>query len=256
MWRCWAFRECNAAEVFVHVQHEIQSFLLVTFRADGSSSAEHIPPSGVALQYNLPECVTPMFLYMLIFMAYHSSRWIPRNQRLKFQIVNAVFTALVLVPQFYVMGRPKSSRYCRQPLLNNLSASIALSFIASGKSHHIRHISKTHALHTTSKKRINIDITSTLSIGFSVIFTLIDPVPQSLWASYHVFGLLTCGQGLCTTILTLTAAACAKTTPELYYISLILTVASILSTGFFMVRGTLWLTNRKHAPEPSRNNEQ
>ncbi|KAA8593347.1 hypothetical protein FQN60_009463 [Etheostoma spectabile] len=30
------------------------------------------------------------------------------------------------------MGRPKSSRYCKQPLLNNLSASIALSFIASG----------------------------------------------------------------------------------------------------------------------------
>ncbi|XP_032370427.1 probable intracellular septation protein A [Etheostoma spectabile] len=164
-----------------------------------------------------------MFLYMLIFMAYHSSRWIPRNQRLKFQIVNAVFTALVLVPQFYIMGRPKSSRYCKQPLLNNLSASIALSFIAS---------------------------------GFSVIFTLIDPVPQSLWASFHVFGLLTCGQGLCTTILTLTAAPCAKTTPELYYISLILTVASILSTGFFMVRGGLWLTNRKLAPDLSRNNEQ
>uniref|UniRef100_UPI003AAF020F uncharacterized protein n=1 Tax=Centroberyx gerrardi TaxID=166262 RepID=UPI003AAF020F len=118
-----------------------------------------------------------MFHYMLIFMAYHSSRWIPRNQRFKFQIVNAVFTALVLVPQFYVMGRPKSSRYCRQPLLNNLSASIALSFMAS---------------------------------GFSVIFTLIDPVPQSFRASYHVFGLLSFCQGLCTTILTLTAAACCR----------------------------------------------
>ncbi|XP_037632835.1 probable intracellular septation protein A [Sebastes umbrosus] len=164
-----------------------------------------------------------MFLYMLIFMAYHSSRWIPKNQRLKFQIVNAVFAALVLVPQLYVMGRPTSSRYCRQPLLNNLSASIALSFVAS---------------------------------GFSVIFTLIDPVPQSLWASYHVFGLLTCGQGLCTAILTLRAAACAKTTPELYYMSLILTVASIFSTGFFLVRGGLWLTNRKLVTDPSRNNEQ
>ncbi|XP_074501170.1 uncharacterized protein LOC141773237 [Sebastes fasciatus] len=164
-----------------------------------------------------------MFLYMLIFMAYHSSRWIPKNQRLKFQIVNAVFAALVLVPQLYVMGRPTSSRYCRQPLLNNLSASIALSFVAS---------------------------------GFSVIFTLIDPVPQSLWASYHVFGLLTCGQGLCTAILTLRAAACAKTTPELYYMSLILTVASIFSTGFFLVRGRLWLTNRKLVTDPSRNNEQ
>ncbi|XP_069005208.1 uncharacterized protein [Embiotoca jacksoni] len=155
-------------------------------------------------------------------MAYHSSRWIPRNQRLKFQIVNAVFTALVLVPQFYVLGRPKSTRYCRQPLLNNLSTSIAVSFIAS---------------------------------GFAVIFTLIDPVPQSLWAAYHVFGLLSCGQGLCTAILTLTAAACAKTTPELYYTSLILTVASTFSTGFFMVRGGLWLTSKRPATEPRRNNE-
>ncbi|XP_042262648.1 uncharacterized protein [Thunnus thynnus] len=152
-----------------------------------------------------------MFFYTLIIMAYHSSRWISRHQRLKFQIVNAVFATLVLVPQFYVMGRPKSSRYCRQPLLNNLSASIALSFIAS---------------------------------GFAVIFTLIDPVPQGLWASCHVFGLMSFGHGVCTAILTLTAAACAKTTPELYYMSLILTVASIFSTGFFMVRGGLWLTNR------------
>ncbi|XP_040058697.1 uncharacterized protein LOC120834658 [Gasterosteus aculeatus] len=122
---------------------------------------------------------------------------------------------------FYVMGRPKSTRYCVQPLLNNLSASIALSFIAS---------------------------------GLSVIFTLMDPVPPSLWASYHVFGLLTCGQGLCTAVLTLTAAACARSTPELYYTSLVLTVASIFSTGFFMAR--LWLSIRQRVTDPSRNNER
>ncbi|XP_051269799.1 uncharacterized protein LOC127371169 [Dicentrarchus labrax] len=209
----------HATDVSVHVQRETQSFLLLTCGAAGSSSAIRYSVNSK----RVPECATSMFLYMLIFMAYHSSRWIPKNQRLKFQIVNAVFTALVLVPQFYVMGRPKSSRYCRQPLLNNLSASIALSFIAS---------------------------------GFSVIFTLIEPVPQSLWAAYHVFGLLTCGQGLCTAILTLTAAACAKTTPELYYMSLILTVASIFSTGFFTVRGGLWLTNRLSVTDQSRNNER
>ncbi|XP_041836764.1 uncharacterized protein LOC121636964 [Melanotaenia boesemani] len=163
-----------------------------------------------------------MFLYMLIFMAYHSSRWIPRNKRLKFQIVNAVFIIVVLAPQLYVMGRPKSSRYCRQPLLNNLSTSVALSFIAS---------------------------------GFSVIFTLLDPVPQSLWAAYNVFGLLSFGHGLCTAILTITAAECDKTTPELYYMSLTLTVASTFSTGFFMVRGGLWLTNRRLVTETSRNTE-
>lgn len=46
--------------------------------------------------------------------------------------------------------------------------------------------------------------------GFSVIFTLLDPVPQPLWASCHVFGLLSCGHGLCTVILTLTASACVR----------------------------------------------
>ncbi|XP_035007711.1 uncharacterized protein LOC124851082 isoform X2 [Hippoglossus stenolepis] len=158
-----------------------------------------------------------------VFMAYHGSRWIPRSKRLRFQLLNAGFTAIVLAPQFYVLARPKSSRYCRQPLLNNLSASVALSFIAS---------------------------------GFSVIFTLLDPVPQSLWASYHVFGLLSCGQGLCTTILTLTATACAKTTPELYYMSLILTVASIFSTGFFTVRGGRWLSNRRPVTDPGTNRER
>ncbi|XP_026205141.1 uncharacterized protein LOC113154915 [Anabas testudineus] len=185
-------------KVSVLMQSEIQSFFRLTSRAVGSSSA-----SGIVLQHTvcLPGFVTSMFLYLLIFTAYHSSRWLPRNQRLKFQLVNAVFTAIVLAPQFYVMGSPKSSRYCRQPLLNNLSASIAFSFIAS---------------------------------GFSVIFTLMDPVPQSLWASYHVFGLLSFGQGLCTAVLTLAAAACAKTTPELYHMSLVLTIASIFSTVFFI----------------------
>ncbi|KAM9409121.1 uncharacterized protein KZ484_001434 [Pholidichthys leucotaenia] len=117
------------------------------------------------------------------------------------------------------MGRPKSWRYCRQPLLNNLVASTALSFMAS---------------------------------GFSVVFTLLDPVPHSLWAAYHVFGLLSCGQGLCTVILTLTAAACAKTTPELYHMSFVMAVASIFSTAFCAVRGGLWLINRRS----SSNNER
>nr|XP_057945632.1 uncharacterized protein LOC131139738 [Doryrhamphus excisus] len=159
--------------------------------------------------------ICPPLLYVLVLMAFHSSRWMPRNRRLKFQTVNVVFTALVVVPQLYVIARPKSSRYCKQPLVNNLSASIALSLIAS---------------------------------GFSVVFTLVETVPQGLWASYHVFGLLSFGHGICTTILTLTAATCAKTTPELYHMSVFLTVASIVSTGALTVKGVLWLTK-------GRNNE-
>ncbi|XP_078803158.1 uncharacterized protein tardbpb [Oryzias latipes] len=153
-----------------------------------------------------------MFLYLLVYVAYHSSRWLPRTQRFKFQIVNAVFILVVLIPQIYIMARPKSSRYCSQPLLVNLSASVVLSFIAS---------------------------------GFSLLFTLIDPLPQSLWASFHVFGLLSCGHGLCTSVLTLTAAECVKSTPELYYMSVALTVASAVSAGFLLLRGGLWLSNMR-----------
>lgn len=133
----------------------------------------------------------------------------------------------VLMRVSVLFKRPKSSRYCRRPLLNNLTASIASSFIASGESHfkntflnsmqyfayHPQDAAQRARLKalTTSKARINSDATSLLLIGFSVIFTLMDPVPQSLWASYHVFGLLSCGQGLCTAILTLTAEACVRT---------------------------------------------
>ncbi|XP_077459311.1 uncharacterized protein LOC144075794 [Stigmatopora argus] len=153
-----------------------------------------------------------MFLYLLILLAYQSSRWLPKNRRLKFQIVNAVFAGLVLVPQLYVLTRPKSARYCRRPLLSNLVASVALSLVAT---------------------------------GFSVVFTLLDAVPQGLWASCHVFGLMSFGQGLCTAILTLTAASCATTTPELYEVSLCLMVASVLSTAALAVKGGLWLTKRQ-----------
>ncbi|XP_033823158.1 uncharacterized protein LOC117371566 [Periophthalmus magnuspinnatus] len=122
-----------------------------------------------------------------------------------------MFTTLVLGPQVYVLIRPKSSRYCREPLLNNLSASIILSCIAT---------------------------------GFSVVFTLLDPVPLSVWRCYYMFGLLSFGHGLSTVILTSTASSCAKTTPELYYMSLVLTVACVISTGFFVVKCALWLINR------------
>ncbi|XP_071016597.1 uncharacterized protein [Oncorhynchus clarkii lewisi] len=163
-----------------------------------------------------------MLHYALVYMAYHTSRWLPRNEMLKFQIINAVFVALVLIPQLFVLTRPKSSRYCQQPLLNNLTAFIIMSFMAT---------------------------------GFAVTFTLIDPVPQSFRAAYHGFGLASFVQGLCTIALTLTAQQCAKTTPELYYLSLILSLACILSTAFFLVKGGFWVkTNRLPRPCQRGNN--
>lgn len=67
---------------------------------------------------------------------------------------------------------------------------------------------------TTYTSEHMIHMSPALSIGFSVLFTMMDPVPQSLWASCHVFGLLSWGHGLCTAVLTLTAAACVRTWPR------------------------------------------
>ncbi|XP_035243450.1 uncharacterized protein LOC118210984 [Anguilla anguilla] len=154
-----------------------------------------------------------MLHYCLVHMAYHLSRWLPKRQRLKFQIITAIFVMLVLPPQLYVLTRPKSSRYCQQPLLNNLACFIMLSLVAT---------------------------------GFAVVFTLLDPVPQAFKAAFHVFGVVSFAEGLCTTVLTATATTCAKTTPELYYMSYLLTWACVLTTAFFLVMGGFWVSNTLH----------
>ncbi|KAJ7998457.1 hypothetical protein DPEC_G00205140 [Dallia pectoralis] len=84
-----------------------------------------------------------------------------------------------------------------------------------------------------------------MATGFTVTFTLIDPVPQSFRAAYHAFGLVSFSQGLCTIVMTLTAQQCVKTTPELYYLSSVLSLACIMSTAFFLVKGGLWVTTQR-----------
>ncbi|XP_034155601.1 uncharacterized protein LOC117596078 [Pangasianodon hypophthalmus] len=154
-----------------------------------------------------------MFHHFLLHAAFQSSRWLPRNQRLKFQIVLFIFVVLFLTPQVYILTRPKSSRYCEKPLLNNLIALIVFSVMAT---------------------------------GLAVTLTLTDPVPKSIRAAYHTFGVLSFTQGLCTIILTFNAPQCENTTPELYLFSLVLSWACIISTAFFMIRGCLWMFHRKY----------
>ncbi|XP_041945868.1 uncharacterized protein LOC121707401 [Alosa sapidissima] len=152
-----------------------------------------------------------MFHYFVAYTAFLCSRWLPRDQRLRFQIILVTFVVVLLTPQLYVLTRPRSSRYCQQPILNNLIVFIIFSFIAT---------------------------------GFSVALTLLDPVPQSFIVAFHLFGVLSFAHGLCTTLLTLLATDCAWTTTELYYLSLVLSWACILSTGFFMARASLWLISK------------
>ncbi|XP_063072357.1 uncharacterized protein LOC134463031 [Engraulis encrasicolus] len=152
-----------------------------------------------------------MFHHFLAYAAFHASRWLPRAQRLRFQVILVTFAVVVVTPQLYVLTRPRSSRYCQQPLLNNLIAFIILSFMAT---------------------------------GFAVALSLLDPVPESFRVAFHLFGVVSFTQGLCTTLLTLQAADCAWTTTELYYLSLVLSWACILSAVFYLVRGCLWVISK------------
>ncbi|KFO31582.1 Protein LZIC [Fukomys damarensis] len=103
--------------------------------------------------------------------------------------------------QVFVLLRPQSSRYCSQPLLTNLVGSIVLTFFA---------------------------------IGLTVLLTQLEPVPAALKALLSVFGVGSFGEGVCTVVLTVLATDCEKTTPELYYLSVLLSVGSLMSTEIKM----------------------
>ncbi|XP_041129565.1 uncharacterized protein LOC121328682 isoform X1 [Polyodon spathula] len=152
-----------------------------------------------------------MFHYCLAHTAYHLSRRLPRHGRLKFQVIVVLFVTVILAPQLYVLLRPKSARFCQQPLLNNLTCFIVFTLITT---------------------------------GFTTVLTLVDPVPQEVKAGFHVYGVASFAVGLCTTVLTARAPQCAKTTPELYYLSLVLSVCCMLSTAFFLIIGACWIANK------------
>ncbi|XP_039611434.1 protein LZIC isoform X1 [Polypterus senegalus] len=139
-----------------------------------------------------------MIHYCLAFTALHVSRWLPKQNRLQFLVVVFLFLVIILAPQIYVLLRPASSRFCQQPLLNNLVCSIVFTFFTT---------------------------------GFSVVLSVTDPIPQEVAAAFHVFAVASFGAGVTTTVFTARALPCAGTTPELYHLSLVLSLGCVLSSG-------------------------
>ncbi|XP_078413925.1 uncharacterized protein LOC144690370 isoform X2 [Cetorhinus maximus] len=130
-----------------------------------------------------------MLHYCLTHLAYHFSRQLPKRNRAKL---------------------PKSSRYCSQPLLINLTSFIIFTFIMT---------------------------------GFTVLLTLMDPVPNEVKVAFHVYGVGSFAQGIAMTAFTAAASQCANTTPELYYLSLVLSVLTVLATGFIGFLIPFWLAD-------------
>ncbi|XP_075459676.1 uncharacterized protein LOC142496718 isoform X1 [Ascaphus truei] len=148
--------------------------------------------------------------YCLAHTSHHLSRWLPLHTRFRLLVTLSLCGAALVVPQVYVLLRPSSSRFCSQPLLNNLVCNIGFTFF---------------------------------TIGFALLLTLMHPLPRWLRLSFHAFGLASFTEGVCTVLLTALAKQCAINTPALYSLSVVLSVASVLSTGFFLMVGPFWLSN-------------
>ncbi|XP_072442207.1 uncharacterized protein [Chiloscyllium punctatum] len=149
-----------------------------------------------------------MLHYCIAHLAYHFSRQLPKRSRAKFEILVIMLVTIILFPQIFVLLRPKSSRYCGQPLLVNLTSFIIFTFIMT---------------------------------GFTIVLTLMDPVSHEVKVAFHVYGVGSFAQGIITTAFTVTAPQCANTTPELYYLSLLLSVLSVLATVFIVFLIPFWL---------------
>uniref|UniRef100_A0ACB8EFA6 Uncharacterized protein n=1 Tax=Sphaerodactylus townsendi TaxID=933632 RepID=A0ACB8EFA6_9SAUR len=156
-----------------------------------------------------------MIHFFLAHAAYHFSRWLPRHHRLRLQAVVFILGLSALLLQIYILLRPRSSHYCGQPLLYNLVGSIVFTFF---------------------------------TIGLALLLVMVEPLTGELKIIFSIFGMGSFVEGVCTAILTSLAAQCvgivlAKTTPELYYMSVVLSVSSMLSTAFFSVLGLFWFAN-------------
>ncbi|XP_013412901.1 uncharacterized protein LOC106175442 [Lingula anatina] len=151
-----------------------------------------------------------MWTYFWAHSMYHLTRWFPQNNRAKIRIIILIFSAGVLFPQFFVMTRDHSGRYCGQNLLEFLIATIVFTL---------------------------------MMIGFTFIFTIMEPVPREVKLAFHVFGIVTFVFGCISTILTSLAGDCSQTTEELYYFSLAMAIASMCAIAFFAVMVPFWLIN-------------
>ncbi|KAJ6656785.1 hypothetical protein lerEdw1_003116 [Lerista edwardsae] len=175
-----------------------------------------------------------MIHFCLAHAAYHFSRWLPKHHRLRLQFAVFALGLSSLLLQLYVLlrpayeprmfdlrhtavsvnslllFRPRSSRYCSQPLLYNLVGSIVFTFF---------------------------------TIGLALLLILMEPVPAELKTILSIFGVGSFVEGVCTIVFTALASQCAKTTPELYYLSVVMSVSSLISAAFFSILGILWLAN-------------
>ncbi|XP_022099949.1 uncharacterized protein LOC110984260 [Acanthaster planci] len=151
-----------------------------------------------------------MWWYSFSHVVFHFIRWFPKSNRMKIRVIIVLFAFALLFPQFFVLTREHSSRYCGQHLFDQLIVSIVFTFCM---------------------------------IGFTIIFSMMDPVPFEVKVVFHIFGGICFIFGTVLTVFTALAIECQTNTVELYYMSLSSVVLCLLSMVFFVLMIPFWLIN-------------
>lgn len=153
-----------------------------------------------------------MWQYFYAHATYHGVRWFPQGNRCKISMFMIFMALLLPVPQLYVVTLERSSRVCEQPLLDLAIASIVLTFF---------------------------------TIAFSLLFSILIPVPRELKIAFHVFGVACLIVGLIQIFYTFKAQEdCSVSTPELYYLSLASSMFSLVTTVFLGLMFPFWILNK------------
>lgn len=151
-----------------------------------------------------------MWFYFMSHVTYHLTRWFPKDDRKRIRIAIILFSLTFIIPQLYVITLDTSSRYCDEPLLEIAVASL---------------------------------IFTIAMIAFTFLFTMMEPVPWQVKIAFHFFGFASFLMGLVQFGSTMTSSDCWFNTPELYALSLSLSIFAILSLGFLLLMLPFWLVN-------------
>ncbi|XP_064642898.1 uncharacterized protein LOC135497110 [Lineus longissimus] len=155
-----------------------------------------------------------MWFYLWPHTVYHLMRWFPRNNRVKARVVVILFTLALLVPQFVILFQPHTGRYCGGHLLELLITGVVLSFLMA---------------------------------GFSIIFSIMDPVANQIKIAFHVSGVINLLYLVSCTVLFFTKSAdCLVNTQELYYYSLAMLTLSLVAAALLLVTIPFWIANSLH----------
>ena len=151
-----------------------------------------------------------MWFYFVAHVAYHFTRWFPKDHRFGVRLFVIFTTLLFLLPQFFVLTSPSTARFCDEPLIGLLVTSIIFSFAM---------------------------------IGFTFLFTMMEPVPWKLKIAFHFFGFFSFLIGMIQFGITLDSNECDKSTPALYYFSLSFGIFAFVSGLFVAMLLPFWFVN-------------